>query len=72
MTGAEIVGAYREAAMIAIREFLERSSGGEGANETTPKVTQDHLESSLRNVKPLLSNESLELEYSRFQDEARW
>ena len=58
--------------MIAIRESLERLSSGEGASETSPKVTQDHLETSLRNVKPLLSNESLELEYSRFQDEAKW
>jgi len=71
MTGAEIVGACREAAMMAIRESLDMSRG-EGANETTPKVTQDHLITSLNNVNPLLSNESLELEYSRFQDEAKW
>lgn len=71
MTGAEIVGACREAAMMAIRESLEKSSGGEGAGATSPKVTQDHLLTSLLNVKPLLSDESLELEYSRFQDETR-
>lgn len=72
MTGAEIVGACREAAMIAIRESLERPSSGEGVSETTPKVTQEHLATSLKNVKPLLSNESLELEYNRFQDGAKW
>ena len=71
MTGAEIVGACREAAMMAIRESLEKSFGDEGASATSPKVTQDHLLTSLLNVKPLLSDESLELEYSRFQDETR-
>ena len=63
MTGAEIVGACREAAMLAIRESLETEGQG------IPVVLQRHLETSLSAVKPLLSNACVLLEYTSFEDE---
>lgn len=63
MTGAEIVGACREAAMLAMREMLDS-----GRNEI-PIVTQNHLIDSLKATKPLLSNPNILNEYTRFQKE---
>ena len=63
MTGAEIVGACREAAMRALRESLEDPLG----SEQTPWVEQIYLEESLRNVKPLLSNKRVLEEYTEFE-----
>lgn len=63
MTGAEIVGACREAAMMAIREMLDS-----GRNEI-PAVSQRHLITALRATKPLLSNRDVLNEYSRFEKE---
>jgi SpoVK/Ycf46/Vps4 family AAA+-type ATPase len=64
MTGAEIVGACREAAMIAIRESLES-----GNQQHVPKITHQHLETACAAVKPLLSNPDVLSEYTRFENE---
>lgn len=56
MTGAEIVGACREA---AIRSFRD-------ANIGEPALSQDCLLQSLREVKPLLSNLAILEEYQSF------
>lgn len=63
MTGAEIVGACREAAMTAIRESLENG------NKDIPKITHQHLQTALAAVKPLLSNPDVLSEYTRFENE---
>ena len=63
MTGAEIVGACREAAMLAIRESLD--AGG----KTIPIVLQRHLQVTLQDVKPLLSNAAVLSEYTSFEEE---
>jgi SpoVK/Ycf46/Vps4 family AAA+-type ATPase len=63
MTGAEILGACREAAMRALRETLETDS------QDIPHMKQVYLEESLRNVKPLLSNKHVLEEYTRFETE---
>jgi SpoVK/Ycf46/Vps4 family AAA+-type ATPase len=61
MTGAEIMGACRDAAMLALRESLETES------QDTPSMKHVYLEESLRNVKPLLSNKNVLEEYTRFE-----
>jgi len=66
MTGAEIVGACREAAMLAIRESFDTSVG---SVHQTPKVFQHHLQKSLDAIKPLLSNPEILKEYTSFEDE---
>ena len=63
MTGAEIVGACREAGMLAIRESMQTEG------QSMPIVLQKHLEISLRAVKPLLSDAFVLSEYTRFEDE---
>lgn len=63
MTGAEILGACREAAMRALRETLETDS------QDIPHMKQVYLEESIRNVKPLLSNKHVLEEYTRFETE---
>lgn len=63
MTGAEIVGACREAAMIAIRESLD------AGNQNVPKITHRHLHKAIAAVKPLLSNPQVLSEYTRFENE---
>jgi SpoVK/Ycf46/Vps4 family AAA+-type ATPase len=63
MTGAEIVGACREAAMIAIRESLD------AGNQKVPKITHRHLHKAIAAVKPLLSNPQVLSEYTRFENE---
>lgn len=65
MTGAEIVGACREAAMMAMRELLsERSST---PNQIVPSTLQSHIEQSLKQCKPLLSDPDVLEEYTRFK-----
>ena len=59
MTGAEIVGACREAAMILLREALR--------TDTSPVMTGEVLETALGNVKPLLSDPCILEEYTRFE-----
>lgn len=61
MTGAEIMGACREAAMRALRKSLQ------GESQDTPLMKHVYLEESLRNVKPLLSNKHIVEEYTRFK-----
>lgn len=64
MTGAEIVGACREAAMLAVRESME--SGNE-KDKIIPVVLQRHIIASLKLCTPLLSNPSILGEYTKFQ-----
>ena len=61
MTGAEILGACREAAMQALRETLDAES------RCIPCMKQIYLEESLQNVKPLLSNKRVLEEYTKFE-----
>jgi SpoVK/Ycf46/Vps4 family AAA+-type ATPase len=62
MTGAEILGACREAAMRVLRDILE------GSLEDNPGgMKQSYLVEALRNVNPLLSNKDLLEEYKRFE-----
>ncbi len=65
MTGAEIVGACREAAMFAMREWMESSNE---KDKNVPVVRQRHVEASLRGMKPLLSNPNILGEYTKFQN----
>ena len=68
MTGAEIVGACREAAMLAVREMM--STRKEGVSETSvPVVLHRHVEVSLKECKPLLSDLCVLEEYTKFEDE---
>ncbi len=74
MTGAEIVGACREAAMLAIREAMDgNNSEGKvtevGGLKYAPVVTQRHLEDTLDGVKPLLSDALVLSEYTKFEDD---
>lgn len=64
MTGAELVGACREAAMMAIRDALT-SEGLTGDLE--PRITNHHLERSIRNIKPLLADPQILIPYINFQ-----
>jgi SpoVK/Ycf46/Vps4 family AAA+-type ATPase len=67
MTGAELVGACREAAMSAIRDLMENPT--DLSNEEAPIVTQRHLEVALRAVKPLLSDPQILKEYTSFESQ---
>ena len=61
LTGAEIVGALREAATKHLRESL-------AADKTfTPKMKEENVERALRAVKPLLSNQEVLDEYTEFE-----
>mmetsp|Transcript_10393 Transcript_10393/g.23311 ORF Transcript_10393/g.23311 Transcript_10393/m.23311 type:complete len:80 (+) Transcript_10393:2-241(+) len=74
MTGAEVVGACREAAMLAIRETLGEHEttkpGGLRTTSSIPRVTQEHIVTALERITPLLADKSLELVYAKFEDEA--
>lgn len=61
MTGAEILGACREAAMRVLRESIENEM------EIIPHMKQQYLEGAFRNVKPLLSNKQVLEEYTAFE-----
>lgn len=65
MTGAEIVGACREAAMLAVREAME----GTQNTRMVPIVLQRHIEQSLQMCTPLLSNQSVLNEYMKFEQD---
>lgn len=67
MTGAEIVGACREAAMIAVKEFISLYPAAENS-ELVPRVLHCYLEQSLRAVKPLLSDAQILIEYTSFEN----
>mmetsp|Transcript_14807 Transcript_14807/g.25092 ORF Transcript_14807/g.25092 Transcript_14807/m.25092 type:complete len:309 (-) Transcript_14807:1025-1951(-) len=59
MTGAEIVGACREAAMSLVRDAIE--------SDVVPTMTQEILEGSLWRVKPLLSDPQVIEQYTLFE-----
>eukprot|EP00559_Dactyliosolen_fragilissimus_P004157 CAMPEP_0184864026 /NCGR_PEP_ID=MMETSP0580-20130426/13422_1 /TAXON_ID=1118495 /ORGANISM="Dactyliosolen fragilissimus" /LENGTH=874 /DNA_ID=CAMNT_0027362653 /DNA_START=462 /DNA_END=3086 /DNA_ORIENTATION=- len=77
MTGAEIVGACQEAAMIVLREYLQdaKLNSEDSFPERKSKllrsniaqVHQMHLIQAFRAVKPLLSNQDVLFEYERFE-----
>lgn len=67
MTGAEIVGACRDAAMLAVKEFISLHPEAE-STELVPRVLHCYLEQSLRAVKPLLSNAKILIEYTSFEN----
>lgn len=81
MTGAEIVGACREAAMLAVREMMSMSMSTSSSIPTSmntntisdsasiPVVLQTHIETTLRACIPLLSDACVLEEYTRFEDE---
>jgi len=78
MTGAEIVGACREAAMLAIRDAISEEDKSRVFSlrkkknlMCIPGVTQMHLLSAFANVRPLLDDAQLALEYKRFEEEQR-
>ena len=67
MTGAEIVGACRDAAMLAVKEILSLYPVS-GNSEVMARVRHCHLEQSLKAVKPLLSNAQILIEYTSFEN----
>ena len=76
MTGAEIVGACKEASISAIREAIELkhtntqatiSAAQDGtSNDLELIVLPKHIEQAFRDTKPLLSDEKVLSEYSSF------
>ena len=73
MTGAEIVGACREAAMLCFRESMVTAKT-DSSTLSTPDVSQlvmkqEYLETALKNVRPLLSNMSIMEAFESFQVE---
>ena len=67
MTGAEIVGACREAAMMAAREILSNRNPT-AKDVVVPCVLQSYIEQSLKQYKPLLSDPKILEEYTSFED----
>jgi SpoVK/Ycf46/Vps4 family AAA+-type ATPase len=65
LTGAEIIGVCQEALMLAMREVLENDNGGT-ANAASPLLTKQHLDQTLRGLKPLLTDGIL-AEYQVFE-----
>ncbi len=80
MTGAEIVGACREAAMMVAREMLSSAKDQPSSTTSTstatnstahnvvPSVLQSHIETALKQCKPLLSNPDVLKEYTCFEE----
>ena len=67
MTGAEIVGACREAAMFCFRAATTKVTDD---SSTLPLIMkQEYLETALNNVRPLLSNMSIMKDFESFQIE---
>ncbi len=76
MTGAEIVGACREAAMIAIRNALAADNNKNGPPAATvtrvaPSVLQSQIEKTLKQCKPLLSDPKVLEEYTSFEEKQK-
>ena len=73
MTGAELVGACREAAMGVIRNELMHNPVGSKMLQTPPvQILQSlkrELEVTLQKTTPLLSNATVLEEYNRFEEE---
>lgn len=64
MTGAEIVGACRAAAMEAFRD----AEGKDGLGEDTIEVKQIYLEEKLKSTKPMLSNPQVLRDFLQFEN----
>lgn len=76
MTGAEIVGACREAAVQVMQTLLGNEAGADATIckqrvENLLRSLMEALESTLRSKTPLLSNERVLEEYTRFEKEHR-
>jgi transitional endoplasmic reticulum ATPase len=72
MTGAEIVGACREAAMLCFREAMSTKTPDDSTRSTSDVrlvMKQEYLETALKNVRPLLSNKSIMEDFQSFQVE---
>ena len=71
MTGAEIVGACREAAMLAIRDAIDAAGIHEGkcTDSSIPTVLNHHLIESFGSVKPLLSDPKVSCDYNHFESQ---
>ena len=66
MTGAEIVGACGEAAMLAVRDAMDVENDN-NSKCRTPMILKQHLVQSFKSVKPLLSNPEILAEYTSFE-----
>jgi SpoVK/Ycf46/Vps4 family AAA+-type ATPase len=64
MTGAELIGACRTAAMLAVRNASEARN-----TDLSRFISQESLVSCLRDVKPLLSRESVIAQFHRFESD---
>ena len=78
MTGAEVVGACRESAVAVMRDLVKHGNNAlspEGCGltrETAEGLLRSlakELEASLTRTRPLLSDEGVLLEYTRFKDD---
>jgi SpoVK/Ycf46/Vps4 family AAA+-type ATPase len=75
MTGAELVGACREAAVNVMRKTLMSTSCHEAGKMSIDdpnqliKALKETLETILRETKPLLSDAHMLDEYTRFEEE---
>jgi SpoVK/Ycf46/Vps4 family AAA+-type ATPase len=65
MTGAEIVGACREAAMLCLRNTFQNTSSDAGIEQLVMKEV--YLIIALKNVRPLLSNPTAMKDFESFQ-----
>jgi SpoVK/Ycf46/Vps4 family AAA+-type ATPase len=66
MTGAEIVGACREAAMLSVRDAMIAENDN-SSKVSVPMILNHHLVESFKSVKPLLSNPEILAEYTSFE-----
>jgi len=64
MTGAEIVGACREAVMRSFREAVEKE-------RSTPVMKEEYLTAALQEVQPLLSSPVVMQEFESFENRRR-
>jgi SpoVK/Ycf46/Vps4 family AAA+-type ATPase len=72
MTGAEIVGACREAAMLCLRQAMATTTTTDDSDPSTAPTIRllmkpEYLEIALKNVRPLLSNKSILEDFESFQ-----
>jgi len=68
MTGAEIEGACQDAAVHAMRDALG-THGSDVHSQRFCRVHHHHIENALKSVKPLLSNDEILNEYTKFEDD---
>lgn len=59
-SGAEVVMACREAALLAIREAVAAAAGDDGVAAAAPAVSREHLERAIAAVRPRISPETVQ------------